>query len=174
MVESESEDEEDEDDAGNLSYSPAVSSGHIDESQPSQTEKFDSTLRPRRGVGASDAKTTARDDDAFVQSREKTLDSDRAVQERIMESLLSLTQELKSSAHTFHGSLEDEKGVVNRAVAGLDRNVDGMDAAGQRMGRLRKMTEGKGWWARLQLYAWIAGLWVVAFLVVFVMPKLRF
>jgi len=42
------------------------------------------------------------------------------------------------------------------------------------MGMLRKMSEGQGWWGRIKLYAFIFGLWVVCFLVVFVGPKLRF
>ena len=50
----------------------------------------------------------------------------------------------------------------------------GMEAAGNRMGALRRMTEGKGWWGRIRLYAIIAALWVAAFLLVFVGPKLRF
>jgi hypothetical protein len=49
-----------------------------------------------------------------------------------------------------------------------------MEAAGKRMGMLRRMTEGKGWFGRMMLYAWIAGLWVVAILLVFVGPKFRF
>ncbi len=42
------------------------------------------------------------------------------------------------------------------------------------MGLLKRMSEGKGWWGRIMLYAWIGGLWVVAILLVFVGPKLRF
>jgi hypothetical protein len=49
-----------------------------------------------------------------------------------------------------------------------------MDAASRRMGTLRKMTEGKGWFARMKLYGLIFGLWLVAFLIVFVGPKIRF
>jgi hypothetical protein len=49
-----------------------------------------------------------------------------------------------------------------------------MEAAGKRMGLLKRMSEGKGWWGRIMLYAWIGGLWVVAILLVFVGPKLRF
>jgi hypothetical protein len=42
------------------------------------------------------------------------------------------------------------------------------------MGTLRRMTEGKGWWDRIKLYGMIAGLWLIAFLIVFVGPKIRF
>jgi len=36
------------------------------------------------------------------------------------------------------------------------------------------MTEGKGWWGRMILYAWVYGLMLSLVLLVFVMPKLRF
>jgi hypothetical protein len=49
-----------------------------------------------------------------------------------------------------------------------------MEAASKRIGMLRRMSEGKGWWGRIMLYAWIFGLWIVAILLVFVGPKLRF
>lgn len=81
---------------------------------------------------------------------------------------------LKESSKAFATSLDDEKEILDHANQGMDKNVSGLDAAGKRMGMLRSMSEGKGWWGRIMLYAWIAGLWVVALLVVFVMPKLRF
>jgi hypothetical protein len=74
----------------------------------------------------------------------------------------------------FASSLENEKEVLRRAETGLDKNSMGMEAAGNRMGALRRMTEGKGWWGRIKLYAIIAALWIAAFLLVFVGPKLRF
>ena len=113
-------------------------------------------------------------DNRGLAHREEILSSDRQEQEQIMESLLSLTRELKSSATTFHGSLEDEKNLLNSAVKGLDSNVSGLDSAGKKMGMLQKMSEGKGWFGRLMLYAYIAGLWVLALVIVFVLPKLRF
>lgn len=64
--------------------------------------------------------------------------------------------------------------MVDRAVQGLDKNVTGMDAAGRRMGMLRRMTEGRGWWGRMLMYAWIIGLWLVAVFIVYLGPKLRF
>lgn len=64
--------------------------------------------------------------------------------------------------------------MLDRAVDGLDATTSNMGAAEKRMGMLRKMTEGKGWWGRMMLYAWILGLWVVAILIVFLGPKLRF
>jgi len=84
-----------------------------------------------------------------------------------------MAQQLKSQSLQFGQTLEGDRGVVERAVEGLDSNAAGMEAASQRMGVLRRMTEGRGWWGRIKLYAVIFGMWVVAFLIVFVGPKIR-
>lgn len=89
-------------------------------------------------------------------------------------SLLALAQSLKASSTQFSDSLTADNEALKRATEGLDKNETGMDAASRRMGMLRKMSEGQGWWGRMMLYAWIAGLWLVAILLVFVGPKLRF
>jgi len=89
-------------------------------------------------------------------------------------SLLQMARQLKESSHRFSTSLEGEREVLDRTAQGLDRNAMGMERAGERMGMLRRMTEGKGWWGRMMIYAWIAGLWVVVLVIVFVLPKLRF
>ena len=70
-------------------------------------------------------------------------------------------------------SLEAEKDVLKRAEGGLDKSSQGMEAAERRMSMLRRMSEGQGWWGRIKLYAFIFGLWVACFLVVFVGPKIR-
>ena len=85
-----------------------------------------------------------------------------------------MARALKQSSHSFNTSLEEEKNVLDGAAKGLDRNELGLEAAHRKMGYLRTMTEGKGWWGRMLMYAWIVGLMVVAILVVFVLPKLRF
>jgi hypothetical protein len=95
-------------------------------------------------------------------------------QEDLTSSLLTLASQLKSSSQSFQSTLEGEKSALDRAVSGIDRTSSTMEAAGKRMGMLRKMTEGKGLWGRMMLYAWIFGLWVVAILIVYVGPKLRF
>ena len=89
-------------------------------------------------------------------------------------SLLALAQSLKASSTAFSTSLEADTEMLNRATEGLDKNTTGMEAAGKRMNLLKRMSEGKGWWGRMMLYAWIGGLWVVAILLVFAGPKLRF
>jgi hypothetical protein len=81
---------------------------------------------------------------------------------------------LKDSSKAFASTLESEKSTLNRAAEGLDKNELGLEAASKRMGYLRSMTEGRGWWGRMLMYAWIAGLMVLAILIVFVGPKFRF
>ncbi|TIA55075.1 hypothetical protein D6C77_07499 [Aureobasidium pullulans] len=107
-------------------------------------------------------------------STEQVLDSATRDQDILTTSLVALAQSLKQSSLSFASSLDAEKEVLRRAEGGLDKNSMGMEAAGNRMGALRRMTEGKGWWGRIRLYAIIAALWVAAFLLVFVGPKLRF
>lgn len=89
-------------------------------------------------------------------------------------SLLALAQSLKASSTAFSTSLEADTELLNRATDGLDKSTMGMEAAGKRMNLLKRMSEGKGWWGRMMLYAWIGGLWVLAILLVFAGPKLRF
>lgn len=109
-----------------------------------------------------------------LQETEHALDAQRNEQEDLTSSLLGLASQLKASSQTFQSTLENEKSVLDRAVSGIDKTSSTMEAAGQRMGMLRKMSEGKGWWGRMMLYAWIFGLWIVAILIVFVGPKMRF
>ncbi|KAK4971203.1 hypothetical protein LTR28_013482 [Elasticomyces elasticus] len=99
-------------------------------------------------------------------------------QETLEASLVAMASVLMSSAIQFGQSLESEKSILNRTVEALDKNVGGMEAAEKRMQTLRRVSGwGNGWWGwseRIRLYIGIAGLWVLAFLLVFVAPKLRF
>lgn len=101
------------------------------------------------------------------------LTHNRTEQETLTSSLLDMATKLKKSTQSFASSLDEEKTVLNRATSELDKNELGMEAAQKKMGTLRKMTEGRGWWGRMLMYAYIAGLMVIALLIVFVMPKLR-
>lgn len=89
-------------------------------------------------------------------------------------SMVSLVAQLKSSTLAFSSSLDLDNEALVRAQEGLEKNESGMQAAGKRMGMLKRMSEGKGWWGRIMLYAWIGGLWIIAILLVFVGPKFRF
>ncbi|EFE41229.1 conserved hypothetical protein [Trichophyton verrucosum HKI 0517] len=105
---------------------------------------------------------------------EASLAQDRQEQESLTDSLLMLAQQLKTSTQTFNTTLESEKSIIDRAVEGLDRNTTGLESAGQKMSMLRRMSEGRGWWGRMLMYLWIFGLWIVAIMIVYVGPKLRF
>ncbi|KAF1835175.1 synaptobrevin [Decorospora gaudefroyi] len=105
---------------------------------------------------------------------EALLSHDRNEQESLTTNLLDMAKLLKQQSIQFGQTLEGDKSVVDRALSGLDKNTQNMDAASRRMGTLRRMTEGKGWLARMKLYGFIVGLWLVAFLIVFVGPKIRF
>ncbi|KAJ5204561.1 uncharacterized protein N7498_005440 [Penicillium cinerascens] len=145
---------------------------------PEATPPPSSTLRNRHTTQEArkdTARTTGRNTSPNkLESTEQALTSDRMEQEDLTSSLLSLASQLKASSHSFQSTLENEKSVLDRAVTGIDKTSTTMEAAGQRMGMLRKMSEGKGWWGRMMLYAWIFGLWLVAVLLVFIGPKLRF
>lgn len=104
---------------------------------------------------------------------EAILDHQRAEQDALSESILQMASSLKASSQALSLSLEEDRDVLGRAGEGLDRSERGLDAATRGMGTLRRMTEGRGWWGRILLYAWIYGLMVVLVLVVFVLPKLR-
>ncbi|OBT70298.1 hypothetical protein VE03_00066 [Pseudogymnoascus sp. 23342-1-I1] len=143
--------------------------------QNARDELFPSSLRARHGdasVGVDTAQTTSSSTSAPI--TEALMKHHRAEQEELTTSLLSMAQALKASSQSFSQTLESEKETVDRAGEGLDRNVTGMEAASKRMGYLRKMSEGKGWWGRMMLYAWIFGLMFAAFFIVAFMPKLRF
>lgn len=105
---------------------------------------------------------------------EAILDHHRAEQDALTDSLVRMAASLKQSSRAFATSLETEKTVLDAAGEGLSRNETGLEAAARRMGALTRMAEGRGWWGRILLYAWIFGLMVVAVLIVFVLPKLRF
>ncbi|KAJ5793763.1 hypothetical protein N7457_000362 [Penicillium paradoxum] len=137
------------------------------------------TLRNRNKTNpapppSSETAITTGSNAANLSEKEAALSTHRLEQEDLTSSLLSLASQLKSSSQSFQSTLENEKSALDRAVSGIDRTSTTMEAAGKRMGMLRKMTEGKGLWGRMMLYAWIFGLWVVAILIVYVGPKLRF
>ncbi|THX49621.1 hypothetical protein D6D06_08448 [Aureobasidium pullulans] len=192
------EEEEDEESQGQAvkEFAPAVSTSDTLDTDPSLTspqqaaQDLANNLRSRKpnatnsNAPADSATTsalfgnrsTAQPTTANGEklSTEQVLDSANRDQDILTTSLVALAQSLKQSSLSFASSLDAEKEVLRRAEGGLDKNSMGMEAAGNRMGALRRMTEGKGWWGRIRLYAIIAALWVAAFLLVFVGPKLRF
>ncbi|KIW74404.1 hypothetical protein Z517_12344 [Fonsecaea pedrosoi CBS 271.37] len=101
------------------------------------------------------------------------LDSSR-VHEDITTSLVNMAAQLKQEQRKLQFSLEQDKGILGRAIEGLDVSLSGMEAASKNMAFLKRMSEEEGWFGRLKLYGMIFAMWVVAFLLVFVCPKLRF
>ena len=101
------------------------------------------------------------------------LDAQASTQNDLTASLLSMASALKDSAQAFGADLAADAAALSATEGALGKSKDGLDAATRRMGVLARMSEGRWWWGRMVLYAAIAGLWVVALLVVFVGPKLR-
>ena len=198
-AESESEDDSSED-QNRSQYAPAVraNSGLDVEPTPVQeaASNLTSTLRARNtsqvapstsGTGSANKATatgtstsgshqafpSAKPAEASVAERESLLTAHRTEQSALTDSLLSLARELKLSVNDFQSGIEMGKDALERAASGLDKNIAGMDSTGKRMGVLRRMTEGRGWLGRLQLYGMIAALWIVALMIMTFMPKLR-
>ena len=105
---------------------------------------------------------------------EAILDHQRQEQDELSESILKMAEDLKQSSLQFAEALEEDTEILSKAGEGLDKNERGLDAAARRMSTLTRMTEGKGWWGRVILYAWVYGLMVFLVVLVFVLPKLRF
>ncbi|KAK3989524.1 hypothetical protein QBC44DRAFT_84675 [Cladorrhinum sp. PSN332] len=120
------------------------------------------------------AETSASSSTAVVKTTEAILDHQRSEQDALSESILKLASDLKASSQAFSQSLEEDKELVEKAGEGMNKTGEGMDAVTSKMGMLQRMTEGKGWWGRMYLYAMVYGLMVALVLFVGVMPKLRF
>lgn len=75
---------------------------------------------------------------------EKQLDEQRAEQEDITTDMLALARALKENSVRFSEELQKEKGVLELATEGLDKNVLGIEGAGRKMGQLRK-NDHVGW-----------------------------
>jgi hypothetical protein len=142
------------------------------------SDKFNQDLDIAQTTGASTQRSLLLGDRSVgvsdVAAKEAILDRERREQEEITEAMSKITKELRLSSLRFSEALEEDKEVTHQAAKGLSSNELGLEAAARRMGALTRMTEGKGWWGRVILYAWIYGLMVVLVLVVFVLPKLRF
>ncbi len=105
---------------------------------------------------------------------ERALLNTSRVHEDITSSLVNMAAQLKQEQRKLQFNLEQDKGILGRAMEGLDVSLSGMEAASKNMKFLTRMSEEEGWFGRLKLYGMILGMWVVAFLLVFVCPKLRF
>ncbi|KAM0510808.1 hypothetical protein ACHAPE_010512 [Trichoderma viride] len=139
-------------------------------SAPSPTPSSHSTARAalfanRRNPASPQASTA---------TAEAILDQQRVEQDAISNSILDLATKLKESSKSFSATLEEDKNLLDAAGTSMEKSELSMETAQGRMGSLKRMTEGKGWWGRIVLYAWVYGLMVALVLFVFVFPKLRF
>ena len=138
------------------------------------TDTATTTSAHRSQLFGAAATTAASTTTTTTATAEAILDLQRAEQDKLTESMVSMAKALKASTNAFSSALREDQDVLAGAGRGLDRNERGLETVAGRMGTLRRLTEGEGWWGRLMLYAWIAGLAVFAVLLVFVLPKLRF
>lgn len=140
-------------------------------------ELFSSSEVRRRGgkqgdsSDTGDARTTGFSN---LQSTERSLLDSSRVHEDITASLVNMAAQLKQQSRAMQFSLEQDKGIVGRALEGLDISLTGMESASKNMAFLKRMSEEEGWFGRMKLYAMIFAMWIAAFLLVFVCPKLRF
>jgi hypothetical protein len=195
---SDEEDEEDDPDVPRPSYAPAradADNGIDAGSEPQEllrsaaeqheAQQQQQEIRSRKPLSAADnrnaASTTARENlfagrkqHPDLETTEALMSHNRSEQDALTKGLLGLARSLKESTVNFGASLEAEKDVMKRAEGSLEKSSLGMEAAGKKMGTLRRMSEGQGWWGRIKLYGCIFALWVFLFLIVFLGPKLRF
>ncbi|KAL7799958.1 hypothetical protein V8C37DRAFT_363592 [Trichoderma ceciliae] len=157
------------------------------EALPTQTTQTTQALRARPSASSptTSAHSTARaalfanrrqpaSPQTSTATAEAILDQQRVEQDAISNSILKMASALKESSKNFSATLEEDKNVLSAAGASMEKSEMSMEAAQGRMGSLKRMTEGKGWWGRMMLYAWVYGLMVSLILFVFVFPKLRF
>ncbi|KAL6247595.1 hypothetical protein RBB50_005941 [Rhinocladiella similis] len=135
-----------------------------------------STVRRRGRNEPEITKTPEAESTGFssTTATERSLLNSSRVQESISASMVSMAVQLKQQAQAMQFSLQQDKGILGRAMEGLDVSVSSMEAASKNLAFLRRMSEEEGWLGRMKLYAMIFGMWVVAFLLVFVGPKIRF
>ncbi|KAG9245767.1 hypothetical protein BJ878DRAFT_499960 [Calycina marina] len=140
--------------------------------EPEPSTKIESsTLRHRRdALFNTPVQTTALES----RTQEQLMTHNRSEQEEITTSMLSMATELKQRSRAFAAALAGEKEVLERAAKGLESNELGMETAQRKMGFLSTYTEGRGWLVRLMIYPMIVGLWLLALMIVFMFPKLRF
>ncbi len=146
-----------------------------EEGRSERGQLFPEGLRTRNNAAQTQSTAHASgNSSSAVPLNEALIDHHRHEQEELTSSLLAMAQALKASSQSFTLTLDEEKEIIDRAGEGLEKNRSGLDAANKRMGYLRQMSEGKGWWGRIMLYAWIFGLMFLAFFIVAFLPKLRF
>lgn len=153
---------------------PTETTQTLRERRPDPSQSTQTYTTARAALFANRRKPTAAEPQTSTATAEAILDQQKQEQDALSDSILKMASALKSSSKKFSTTLEADKDVVGRASEGMEKTERGMEAARGRMGVLKKMTEGKGWWGRMILYAWVYGLMLTLVIFVFVLPKLRF
>lgn len=159
---------------------PAVSisgvSNQRDETSRDALFESSASLRRRQGKSIDEDGVPTGKSSGFsnLPETETSLLAASKEHEDITTSLLSMAAQLKQQARQFQFTLDQDKGILDRAIEGLDQNVSAMGLASKGMKTLQRMSEEQGFFGRLKLQLFIAGMWAVAILLVFAGPKLRF
>lgn len=154
--------------AATVTSAPPAPSQAAEQDQPAYATARAALFANRQRPG-----TTATAPETSTATAEAILDQQAAEREDLADKVFKMAQAMKKQQQSIYDSLETEKDVLSRATEGMERTGRGMEVARGRMGMLQKMTEGKGWWGRVMLYAWVYGLMVGLLVLVFVVPKLR-
>jgi len=129
-------------------HMPTTAVGSTPTSQPTTAPELRNRKATREGqrselFGATATATGAKHKANLAKATEVVgtealLDMQRSEQENITEDLLQMAKLLKESSLTFGVHLESEKGYLDAAKVGLDRNAAGLTTAGSNMDSLRK------------------------------------
>lgn len=168
-----------EDVVQNHDVSEISSSGANKDNQKNERDALlesSSTVRRRtaKEIDEGDASEGKTSGFSNLPETEKTLLAASKEHEDITTSLLNMAAQLKQQARQFQFTLDQDKSMLDRALEGLDQNVSAMGLASKGMKTLQRMSEEQGFFGRLKLQLFIAGMWAVAILLVFAGPKLRF
>ncbi|KAK1779238.1 hypothetical protein QBC45DRAFT_412052 [Copromyces sp. CBS 386.78] len=153
---------------------PRRQPNHNNDNDVATNEKSTALTTSSSLLPPSTTATSSQQPGTISATAEAILDTQRAEQDALSESILKLATELKASSQAFSSYLEEDKETLERAGEGMNKTEQGMTKVTGRMSTLQRMTEGEGWWGRMMLFAYIYALMILLLVVVFVLPKLRF
>ncbi|KAI9897204.1 hypothetical protein N3K66_008226 [Trichothecium roseum] len=115
----------------------------------------------------------AQAEQASTATAEALLDRQARERDGMAEKVYEMARAMRRQQDDMADALGAEKELLGRTAETMERSAGGMRLATGRLGQFARMTEGKGWWGRVILYAWVYGLMLALVLLVFVLPKLR-
>lgn len=161
---------DDDDDDDNEGEPPAYSEPSPETHNATENDGLRNRFSTQKAQRAALFTTTEEEEEET--DPEKALDLHRAEQEALTSDMLTLAQQLKANSIRFGQELQKEKGLLDLAAEGLDRNVLGIEGAGRKMGSLRR-DENVGWLWGILYPIIIAALMFLVLIVLLVAPKLR-